>query len=235
MGSFGFSIAMQVLVVVTPDWDAIEGKLYRYQRASLFDSWKLIVDPIDVSVGKKGMAWGRGLHEERDLPQRLKREGDQKAPAGIFSLGSVFGDAAHQHFADKMPFMLIDEDLECVDDADSRYYNRFVHRQEIMDCDWKSSEKMDRVGFQYALGIVIQHNTDPVEAGMGSAIFMHIWRENKQGTAGCTAMQEVDLNEIVSWLDIKMNPCVIQMPIEEYTKMQRTWHLPTLPEFACNH
>ncbi|MBF8262931.1 MAG: hypothetical protein HW387_596 [Parachlamydiales bacterium] len=51
---------------------------------------------------------------------------------------------------------------------------------------------------------------------MGSAIFMHIWRDPGFPTAGCTAMQEKDIGDIVSWLDEKKHPVLVQLPMEEY-------------------
>ena len=42
--------------------------------------------------GKNGLAWGKGIADnldQRDGP--VKHEGDGKAPAGIFKLGTAFG------------------------------------------------------------------------------------------------------------------------------------------------
>jgi L,D-peptidoglycan transpeptidase YkuD (ErfK/YbiS/YcfS/YnhG family) len=41
--------------------------------------------------------------------------------------------------------------------------------------------------------VVVGHNDDPVVAGAGSAIFMHIAPENGEGTAGCIALAREDL------------------------------------------
>lgn len=215
------SHALQLLVVLTPDWNAKDGTLCRYERTSCSSKWELVAQPISVNIGKNGMAWGRGLHDPSNLPGPIKKEGDGKTPAGIFSLGTVFGDTAHQGFAKKMPFLLIDEHLECVDDPGSIYYNQFVHRPSIQNCDWKSSEKMAEIGRLYNIGIVVQHNTDPIEPAMGSCIFMHLWNETKSGTAGCTAMEEKCLNEIVSWLDSSKKPCILQCPLEAFDLLIR--------------
>jgi D-alanyl-D-alanine dipeptidase len=63
---------------------------------------------------------------------------------------------------------------------------------------------------------------------MGSAIFMHIWRGKGMGTAGCTIMEENDLIDIISWLDSRQHPYLVQLPLEEYHKKQPLWHLPDL-------
>ena len=125
--------------------------------------------------------------------------------------------------------MLITDDLECVDDSNSIYYNQLVHSNSIEKKDWNSSEKMKEIGFLYNLGLVIQHNCQPIKQNMGSAIFMHIWRGKGMGTGGCTAMKEKNLNEVVSWLDKAQNPCLVQLPINEYTNLKAKWNLPDLP------
>jgi L,D-peptidoglycan transpeptidase YkuD (ErfK/YbiS/YcfS/YnhG family) len=224
-----FPLVLQLLVVVSSDWNAVDGTLYCYERSTSSLEWTLSSPPIPVTLGKQGMAWGRGMHDLDDTQTFPKKEGDRRSPAGIFSLGSIFGDALHQQYSKNMPFLLITDDLECVDDSNSVYYNQLVRANSIEKKDWKSSEKMASIGFLYALGLVIEHNVNPVEAGMGSAIFMHIWRGQGLGTLGCTAMEEKNLNEIVSWLDREKNPCLVQLPIEEYNNKKSKWGLPELP------
>jgi len=221
------SSVLQLLVVTSTDWNAKNGNLCRYQRSADILEWELCGQPIDVSLGKNGLAWGRGHHLIQDGLQ--KREGDGKSPAGLFSIGDAFGDARHQKYAKNIPFLLITDDLECVDDPDSQYYNQIIRRNSIDNLDWKSSEKMKDIGPLYDIGLIIEHNIDPVESGMGSAIFMHIWRARGEGTHGCTAMQESDLNALVSWLDFKQDPYLIQLPIEEYRNKKAEWGLPNLP------
>lgn len=217
--------ALQVLLVLTPDWNSVQGVLYRYERPSLQSNWQLAAgSPVPINVGQGGMAWGNGSQEQ---PQKI--EGDKKAPAGIFSLGPVFGDRDHRAQAQNMPFLLIDKDLECVDDPSSIHYNQFVDANTVIR-DWKSSEKMQEIGFLYALGIVVGHNTSRV-IGRGSCIFMHIWRDKEKGSHGCTVMEEKHLSEIVSWLNMKKNPCLVQLPLAEYASKKKEWQLPEITPY----
>lgn len=222
-------LSSQILIVVTEDWNATRGFLYPLELSE--GKWSLVSTPISICIGAQGMAWGIGLHDLEDLEGLHKKEGDQKTPAGIFRLGSAFGDQEHRAFVKNFPFILIDDELECVDDPHSKFYNQFVERKSIQTPDWKSSEKMIEVGFLYSLGAVIEHNSNPPIPGKGSCIFLHIARENFQGTAGCTAMQERDLNALVSWLDIEKKPLIVQLPLQEYQQRQRSWHLPDLELF----
>ncbi len=218
--------SLQALIVVTPNWDAVSGVLYRYARASIAHAWERVGYSVPVNIGENGMAWGIGLHHNADLKGAFKKEGDRKAPAGIFSLVHAFGDTAHRPYAKQIPYLPIERDLECVDDPSSRFYNQFVRRKAAEESDWKSSEKMAEVGYLYALGLVVGHNIDSPQPGLGSCIFMHIWPDAKTGSAGCTIMEESNLIEIISWLDIAKEPCLIQLPSEEYAQRQAAWNLP---------
>lgn len=222
-------LTLQLIIVVSSDWNAALGTLFCFDRSSNALEWTLTREPIQVNLGKNGMAWGRGLHKTDEGNLLQKKEGDRRAPAGIFLLGPVFGNESHQSYSKNMPFELITEDLECVDDPGSNYYNQLIHSSSIAKPDWNSSEKMKEIGFLYDLGLVIQHNSDPIIAGMGSAIFMHISRGQGMGTFGCTAMSEKDLIEVVSWLKMDKNPCLIQLPLEEYINKKSIWALPDLP------
>ena len=126
-----------------------------------------------------------------------------------------------------MPYMEVDEHLECVDDPNSLFYNRFVRRAHIADPDWKSSENMRHE--LYTLGAVIHHNTNSPVAGGGSCIFMHRWRGPGKGTAGCTAMAEEDLQSVLTWLDPAKHPVMVQLPRDVYVRVQKAWKLPLLP------
>ena len=229
LGEACLPLMLQLIVVVSADWNAVDGTLYCYQRSNAAHSWELFELPIPVALGKHGMAWGRGLYDLTDQPGLHKEEGDGRSPAGLFSLGTVFGDASHQIHAKNMPFLFVTDDLECIDDPHSKYYNQFVTASSIVSPDWNSSEKMMEIGSLYALGLVVEHNLNPIKSGMGSAIFMHIWRGKGIGTHGCTVMQEKDLNRIVSWLRKEQHPCLVQLPIEIYKNRQSQWNMPEIP------
>src|SRR5260370_39951250 len=51
----------QLLVVITSDWNAVEGKLQRYERSSSHTKWKAMGDKVTVVVGKNGLGWGAGV------------------------------------------------------------------------------------------------------------------------------------------------------------------------------
>jgi para-nitrobenzyl esterase len=203
----------QLLVVVTGGWDDIQGVIYRFERDSMKE-WRPIGRAVPVVVGSKGLAWD-------------KHEGDGRSPAGIFPLGTVFGFAAPEH-ALAMPFRLVTPNTECVDDARSARYNTLVERQ-AQSVDWASSEQMRAVDPGYRIGVVIDYNGAPSVPGRGSCVFMHIWSEPTEGTAGCTAMAEPDIRDVVSWLDRRARPVIVQLPRTVYEARRSGWRLPELP------
>ena len=217
----------QLMVVTTRGWDDVEGRLRLYERAGDGEGWSVIEETIPVVLGKAGLAWGVGLHSISDSNCPRKVEGDRKSPAGLFSLGSAFGFpccAMMTHL--QIEYLHIDEYTEAVDDPKSRYYNCIVNRKEV-PCDWRSSEKMSEIPL-YAIGLVINHNFPNPRADAGSAIFMHIWRRERSGTLGCTAMSQENLAKILCWLERNKNPLLLQLPISVYCDLQIDWNLPKL-------
>jgi len=218
--------ASQMLVVLTPSWDTHQGFLNLYERDAS-NRWNSIGDPIPVVVGRKGLGWGIGKHQLTDLSGPVKAEGDGKAPAGIFSLGTAFGFASPKEIFPplKMDYMPLNKDIEAVDDVASNYYNCIVDNKTIQNKDWKSSEKMAEQPL-YKLGFAVNHNFPNPEKGAGSAIFFHIWEGADVGTSGCTAMNEAHLVKVLSWLDKSKNPVLIQLTMPMYQKLKMDWQLP---------
>lgn len=212
---------LQALVVTTPDWNSIEGTARLFERSDELVPWKLVHDPIQVVVGKSGLAWGIGLHPPQNHPA-VKREGDGKSPAGIFSIGPAFGFAHSTNV--QLDYLPLTSTTEAVDDPASIYYNQIVDTKEISP-DWKSSEKMSSTPL-YRVGFVINHNFPHPKPHAGSAIFFHLWRSSHSGTAGCTATSYDHLSTILSWLDKTKKPVLVQLPLPTYRELQTSWNLP---------
>jgi hypothetical protein len=228
----------QTIVVTTPSWNAVEGRLQRYERASTHEKWRPVGKPISIVVGKYGLGWGIGVIATDDSNVRIasdpiKREGDGKSPAGVFALGTAFGYASQPLPGLKMTYLNLTPSIECVDDTGSKYYNRIVDRS-VVAPDWNSSEDMRNVG-GYRWGIVVDHNGivtgdngDPPEPEGGSCVFLHIWHSHDQGTVGCTAMSQIDLESLLNWLDPARKPLLIQLPEPAYERLINRWTLPEL-------
>ncbi|MDX2033959.1 MAG: hypothetical protein SF339_25015 [Blastocatellia bacterium] len=223
--------ARQLVLVTAADWNAVDGEMRRYERATDRSAWREVGTPIPIVVGRNGMAWGRGLHGEAFPPGGngpVKKEGDGRAPAGIFSLGAAFGYASRSSAGNlQLPYVQAVETLECVDDMKSAHYNQVLDRRSVKTPDWQSSELMRRQDDLYRLGVIVDHNADRV-AGCGSCIFLHIWSGAGKGTAGCTAMEAPRLSAVVEWLDAKKQPRLVQLPKAEFRQFQQSWRLPAI-------
>ena len=181
---------------------------------------------VPVVVGRTGLAWGDGVVDAGAAAGPHKREGDGKAPAGVFRLGPAFGFATRRE-SSWLPaaYRPLTPSTECVDDTASRRYNLLVERAASGDVDWNSSERMRSVE-GYRWGLVVMHNAAPPVAGRGSCIFLHVWAGPGRGTAGCTAMEESSLTELLRWLDPQKRPLLVQLPEGEYTRLRAPWRLP---------
>jgi D-alanyl-D-alanine dipeptidase len=217
----------QMIEVTTADWGAVEGVLVRYERARGGKRWKQVGDPVTVVVGRSGMGWGVGAlptDSAHDPHDPVKKEGDGKSPAGVFALSTAFGYAPQPEAGWRMPYMALTPSVECVDDSASRFYNRVLDRNTVSP-DWHSSEQMRRSDEAYRVGLVVEHNTPPTP-GSGSCIFLHIWFGRGQGTSGCTAMPQEQVEILLAWLDPARSPMLVQLPDAQYKKLKRNWHLP---------
>jgi D-alanyl-D-alanine dipeptidase len=215
-----------MLVVTTSGWSSVDAALQLCERKSAKSSWIAVWERIPAVVGRNGLAWGRGVHPDLPAGGPQKREGDGKAPAGIFKLGPAFGYAPGESLPwIGLPYRQMTESSKCVDDPASSVYNRMVDEGNVRQ-NWNSREDMKRSDEQYRLGIVIGHNTDPVAPGGGSCIFLHIWEKPSKGTSGCTAVSDVALEEILRRLRPEANPLLTQLPQEEYERMRGPRGLP---------
>jgi len=191
----------QVLVVLTADWEAKEGS------ATLYEGAERVFGPVPVHVGATGLGWGDGLFSTTSLPGPRKREGDQRAPAGVFLLGPGWQrEEAHR--------------LYCVDDVDAPEYNRVVRLQDEERPRWSSAEAME----MYRVAIFVQHNPSQT-SGQGSCIFLH---DGGEATLGCSAFQP----SIVDRLYRRLRPGarLAQMPRAAYRRYALFWGLPAEPD-----
>lgn len=130
-----------------------------------------------------------------------KVEGDYCTPAGLFTLGFGFGT---ETIDTKIEYRIINDNCYWVDDVNSPDYNKWVESESIT---WNSAEHMIDYPQSYHYGIVINYNTDPIIANKGSAIFLHC--SNGSYTAGCVAIPENEMLEIINWINPDETPLII--------------------------
>lgn len=218
----------QLVVGVTRGWDDSHATLTIYHRTA-GGAWRADGGAWPARVGRDGLAWGRGLHGvPRDPGAKTKREGDMRAPAGIFDIGGVWGYEASVRRHAKTPYRQITPRDLWVEDPKSPHYNRHLVLSHDPESGWEKKAQMKQGDAAHALKLFIAHNAAPdIRAGAGSAIFFHIWRSNGgRATAGCTTMDEGKLRELIAKIDPTKRPCYVLLPQETYDRMRREWKLP---------
>ncbi len=148
--------------------------------------------PTDLVVGPWGARFmgrrfpcshGRG----GILPAAQKREGDGASPAGVWRITEV-RHRPDRLFAHEPPIGPRDGWSE--DPADPAYNSAILHPHDF------PAEHMRRADRLYDLLAITDHNT-PAIPGMGSAIFVHLWRKPRHPTAGCIGFRLPDLRWIL--------------------------------------
>jgi L,D-peptidoglycan transpeptidase YkuD (ErfK/YbiS/YcfS/YnhG family) len=217
--------AQQVVVVTTADWNANSGQLRTFTRDG--SNWRAALDVAPVTIGRTGSAWGIGLHPAQPGP--VKREGDGRAPAGMFAIGTAFGYAGKADTT--LPYAAMDASDWCIDVVDSPLYNRIVDAREVGEAAVAGSTEPMRRDIhadgdqRYKLGFVIEHNAAGTR-GAGSCIFAHLWKAPGEPTAGCTAMDEPAMRDLLAWLKPAQRPVFVLLPQDEYDRLKHKWNLP---------
>jgi L,D-peptidoglycan transpeptidase YkuD (ErfK/YbiS/YcfS/YnhG family) len=168
---------------------------------------QLVFSLIRVRPGAAGRSRGVLLAGRHAIPVVLgrsgiaadKREGDGATPRGRFWLRRLWWRADRMpRPRTRLPVRRIDPALAWCENPTDRRYNRPFRRSanEPGDRLWRD----DRL---YDLVIEISHNTCPRVAGRGSAVFVHVARPDRCGTAGCVALDAKDLRRLLGRLGPK--------------------------------
>lgn len=220
--------ARQLVLVTTAGWNADHGTLRTFARDG--DGWREVHAAAPVTIGKNGAGWGLGMNAPQ-VGGPVKREGDNRSPAGVFGIGEVFGYAAHA--ATAMPYRALSANDYCVDVSGAAQYNRIVDAKVVGAAAVKGSTEPMRRDIhangdqRYRLGFVIEQNAQAAPQG-GSCIFGHLWKSPTDSTAGCTAMTPAIMQSLLAWLKPQQHPIFILLPQAEYERLRSDWQLPVI-------
>jgi len=216
----------QLIVSIAPDWSAWQGTLQRYERGT-DGQWQRVGGSVPVLYGKNGLAWGRGVRGA-DESGLHKREGDGRSPAGVFAIGTIYGNEARLPDGADFPFHQVTVNDAWPDDPKNPFYNQHVIVDGARPPAWFASQRMRTGDAAYRWRVEIRHNADPIEPGAGSATFFHIRRGETRRTSACTTMAEPDLHDLVVWLRAAAKPHYVLLPRTEYERLAPAWGLPAL-------
>ena len=122
-----------------------------------------------------------------------KQEGDGATPIGRWRMSRLlFRPDRVEGMATALPSTAISrQDGWCDAPADPHYNQQIVRPYEA------SHEILWREDFLYDILVVLDHNSNPVVPGRGSAIFLHLARKNYEPTEGCVALARSDLLRVL--------------------------------------
>ena len=81
---------------------------------------------------------------------------------------------------------------------------RSIHYNKLINLPFKySAEKLYRTENTYDIIFVLNYNMRPIIKNKGSAIFIHIARNNFKKTAGCVAIKKTSMKKIASIINKK--------------------------------
>ena len=179
----------QIIVVGVGKEETI---LCMYEKKTT-EGWKLMLE-TQALIGENGLG--------------KTREGDKKTPAGTFHFTNAFGILESP--GTKLDYLQVNENHYWVDDGNSRYYNQLVSINEV-PCDWRSAEHICKYEEAYAYVLATSYNMERIP-GAGSAVFLHCTSSNMEATAGCIAVPETYMKQIMIQVDPQ---CVLIIDEEE--------------------
>ena len=154
-----------------------------------------------VSHSSEGatLDWGAGPRRCAIGPAGIgskRKEGDGITPSGTFPLREVFYRADRIAMpVTVLPLWKTEADDGWCEAPEDQNYNRLVKLPYTA-----SAETLWRADALYDIVVVIGFNDDPVYAGKGSAIFLHLAKPDFSPTAGCIALTLEDLRAALEQL-----------------------------------
>jgi|TARA_B110000444_G_C18747181_1_gene550860 L,D-peptidoglycan transpeptidase YkuD (ErfK/YbiS/YcfS/YnhG family) len=123
-----------------------------------------------------------------------KREGDNITPRGKFALKSVlFRQDRVADIKTKLTKIKIEKNMGWCDDPNSKNYNKLIRYPFKYN-----AEKLYKKDNIYDIIITIDYNYNPIIKNKGSAIFIHIAKNNYSPTRGCIAISKRDMKKLLA-------------------------------------
>jgi L,D-peptidoglycan transpeptidase YkuD (ErfK/YbiS/YcfS/YnhG family) len=134
---------------------------------------------------------------------KKKIEGDSITPRGKFNIVKIYYRSDRvKKISSKYRLIKISKNMGWCDDPNSKKYNQLINLPTKY-----THEKLYRKDNVYDLLIVLNYNMSPISKNKGSAIFIHIARQNYKKTSGCVAIKKPHLIKLIK--TIKKNTKVV--------------------------
>ena len=134
---------------------------------------------IKCAIGKKGIGYKR-------------KEGDLITPSGQFKIKYILYRKDRVKISTKLKKKVIKKNMGWCDDPKSIHYNKliklpFTHKH----------EKLYKKENIYDIILVLNYNMKPIKKNRGSAIFIHVSKNDYKKTEGCVAIKKVNLMKLL--------------------------------------
>ena len=136
------------------------------------------------AIGKRGIGYKR-------------REGDLITPKGLYKIKYVLFRSDRVKIKTKIKKKIIKKNNVWCDDPASKYYNKLVE----LPFNYRH-EKLYKKENIYDIILVLDFNMNPVKKNKGSAIFIHIAKNNFKKTEGCIAIKKKALLKILNEIKV---------------------------------
>lgn len=200
----------QVIVVTAARWTSTSGTLRAFERSTT-GNWVQVVEATPARLGYGGL-----------VPAADRRQGTGKTPAGTFAIESAFGRLPNP--GTNLPYTEFDRgDAWTYDPEHPATYNLFQDADLLWAGYGKYVERLWQYGMQYNYVAVLDFNlpkgpvtvgdngarrtSPPADTSRGGGIFLHV--SNGSNTAGCIAITEQRMTEIMQWLDPARRPVIV--------------------------
>ena len=121
------------------------------------------------------------------------KEGDNITPRGVFKIIKLYYRADKiEKIQTQIRKIKIKKKIGWCDDPRSVFYNKQIKLPNKF-----SHEKLYRNDNLYDLILVLNYNMNPIVKNKGSAIFIHVAKNNYQPTHGCIGLKKIDLLTIL--------------------------------------
>jgi L,D-peptidoglycan transpeptidase YkuD (ErfK/YbiS/YcfS/YnhG family) len=141
---------------------------------------------VKCAIGKRGIG-------------TKKKEGDFITPRGKYKIKSIlYRNDRIFNLKSKIKKIVIQKTMGWCDDPKSKQYNKLIK----FPFDY-SAEKLYRSENIYDIILVLNYNLKPIIKNKGSAIFIHVSKNNDYKTAGCVAVNKKSLKRIIKNINTK--------------------------------
>ena len=134
---------------------------------------------VKCAIGKKGIGYKR-------------KEGDLITPLGEFNIKYILYRKDRVKILTKLKKKVIKKNMGWCDDPKSSHYNKLVKLP--FDCKHEKLFKNENI---YDIILVLNYNMNPVKKNKGSAIFIHVAKNNFKSTEGCVAIKKLNLIKLI--------------------------------------